>query len=90
MFNEEDYVFFFFYPATAYFQNSSRSLMRPYYSTLCHHLESPSALIRARVLMEQPGFRAAVGPQNLSLVPLNNEVECVPSVLIKTHGHSSI
>lgn len=44
--------------------------------------QSPSALIRGRVLMEQLGSSLLLGSR-ISLVPLNNEVECVPSVLIK-------
>lgn len=51
--------------------------------------QSPSALIRGRVLMEPPGSTLLLGSR-ISLVPLNNEIDGVPSVLIKTHGHSSI
>lgn len=39
--------------------------------------------------MEQQGAVLLLGSR-ITLVPLNNEVECVPSVLIKTHGHPSI
>lgn len=44
---------------------------------------------RQGVLIEQPGTSLLLGSR-ISLVPLNNEMQCVPSVLIKTHGHSSI
>lgn len=51
--------------------------------------EAPSAPIRARVLMEQAASSLLLG-RRTTRVLLNNEVECAPSVLIKTHGHSSI
>lgn len=56
---------------------------------LCHLLLKPQRSIE-RQSADGAAMSSLLLASRISLVPLNNEVECVPTVLIKTPGHSSV